>query len=164
MTITVTTGTVAAGATVITGVVTMNGVITVGIVMTTAGTAAGTKAEIKPGSAAIARAGATATTIAAAGDVVPADAVTVMDMAITNRRKGEPIGSPLLYSAAGSHQSTPSSDPTINQPFRLTTMATIAQPMPLTQRVFTRSPISFALLVNISSGTRASAMPKLSNT
>ncbi|GMW64015.1 hypothetical protein LOCUS_36150 [Klebsiella pneumoniae] len=101
MTITVTTGTVAAGATVITGVVTMNGVITVGIVMTTAGTKAGTKAEIKPGSAAIVLAGTTAMTTAAAGDAARVGAVTVMDMAITNKRKGEPIGSSLLYSASG---------------------------------------------------------------
>ena len=77
----------------------MNGVITVGIVMTTAGTKAGTKAEIKPGRAAIVLAGTTAMTTAAAGDA--ARAGTVMDMAITNKRKGEPIGSPLLYSASG---------------------------------------------------------------
>ncbi len=82
-------------------VVTMNGVITVGIVMTTAGTKAGTKAEIKPGSAAIVLAGTTAMTTAAAGDAARVGAVTVMDMAITNKRKGEPIGSPLLYSASG---------------------------------------------------------------
>ena len=94
MTITVTTGTVAAGATVITGVVTMNGVITVGIVMTTAGTAAGTRAKIKPGSAAIVLAGATATTAVAAGDEARADVGMDMDMAITSRLKGEPIGSP----------------------------------------------------------------------
>lgn len=94
MTITVTTGTVAAGATVITGVVTMNGVITVGIDMTTAGTAAGTRVKIKPGSAAIVLAGATATTTAAAGDEARAD--VAMAMVITNRLKGEPIGSPLL--------------------------------------------------------------------
>ncbi len=64
---------------------------------------AGTKAEIKPGSAAIVLAGTTAMTTAAAGDAARAGAVTVtvMDMAITNRRKGEPIGSPLLYSASG---------------------------------------------------------------
>ena len=62
---------------------------------------AGTKAEIKPGSAAIVLAGTTAMTTAAAGDAARVGAVTVMDMAITNRRKGEPIGSPLLYSASG---------------------------------------------------------------
>ena len=73
----------------------------VGIVMTTAGTKAGTKAEIKPGSAAIVLAGTTAMTTAAAGDAARVGAVTVMDMAITNKRKGEPIGSPLLYSASG---------------------------------------------------------------
>ena len=56
----------------------MNGVITVGIVMTTAGTKAGTKAEIKPGSAAIVLAGTTAMTTAAAGDA--ARAGTVMDI------------------------------------------------------------------------------------
>ena len=43
----------------------------------------------------------TAMTTAAAGDAARVGAVTVMDMAITNRRKGEPIGSPLLYSASG---------------------------------------------------------------
>lgn len=60
-----------------------------------------TKAEIKPGSAAIVLAGTTAMTTAAAGDAARVGAVTVMDMAITNKRKGEPIGSPLLYSASG---------------------------------------------------------------
>jgi hypothetical protein len=71
VTITVTTGTVAAGATVITGVVTMNGAITAGVVMTTAGTAAGIK--VKPMSAAIVKAGTIAMTDAAAGDVARAD-------------------------------------------------------------------------------------------
>lgn len=34
-------------------------------------------------------------------DAARVGAVTIMDMAITNKRKGEPIGSPLLYSASG---------------------------------------------------------------
>ena len=67
MTITVTTGTVAAGATVITGVVTMNGVITAGDVTITAGIAAGI--NVKPTSAAIVKAGMTVMTDAAVGVV-----------------------------------------------------------------------------------------------
>ncbi len=58
--------------------------------------AAGTRVKIKPGSAAIVLAGATATTTAAAGDEARADVAMAMAMVITNRRKGEPIGSPLL--------------------------------------------------------------------
>ncbi len=54
------------------------------------------KGRDKARSAAIAPAGATATIAAAAGDVVPAGVVTVMDMAITNRRKGSP-SAPLRF-------------------------------------------------------------------
>lgn len=69
------------------------------------------KGRDKAWSAAIAPAGATATIAAAAGDVVPAGVVTVMDMAITNRRKGSPsapfalfrIRRPLIHPEQRSH-------------------------------------------------------------
>jgi len=91
--ITVTTGTVAASATVITGVVTMNGAITAGVITITAGIAAGI--NVKPTNVAIAKAGMTAMTDAAAGDVGQA-AVAATVMAIINQ-KGEPDGSPFSW-------------------------------------------------------------------
>jgi hypothetical protein len=84
---------VAAGAIVITGVDIMNGAITAGVVMTTAGITAGI--NVKPMNAAIAKAGMTAMTDAAVGDV---DQATVADMAtgIINCR-GERDGSPFIF-------------------------------------------------------------------
>ena len=78
------------------------------------------KGRDKAGSAAIVLAGTTAMTTAAAGDAARVGAVTVMDMAITNKRKGSPsapftiqhqesinpprAATPLLTSRSGSPQ------------------------------------------------------------
>ena len=106
-------------------------------------------------------AGTTAMTTAAAGDAARVGAVTIMDMAITNKRKGP--SAPFTLFSIRNQLIHPEQRPTINQPFRLTTIATIAQPMPLTQRVFT-SPHQLRIAGKYQQRHRASAMPKLSNT
>ena len=78
---------------------------------------------------------------------------TVTAITINNKRS---LPAPFLY--------RPAAVPISNHKFNATTTTTMAHPARFTHVEFTRSPISDLLLVKISSGTSASAIPKLSST
>ena len=145
------TGTVANGATVTTGIAIMNGVKTAGGNTITAITVAGISVRLT--NAATAKAGKIVTTAVAAGVTEKAEATVT---AITINNKKEPSGSFFFY--------RPAAVPISNHKFNATTTTTMAHPARFTHVEFTRSPISDLLLVKISSGTSASAIPKLSST
>ena len=103
--------------------------------------------------AATAKAGKIVTTAVAAGVTEKAEATVT---AITINNKKEHSGSFFFY--------RPAAVPISNHKFNATTTTTMAHPARFTHVEFTRSPISDLLLVKISSGTSASAIPKLSST